>query len=87
METHVHFAERDEAESRPVVDRTARDLVTIAMARLYELTPDALKVVADLAEEALRLEPMYPRAHLMRAAAFLHPLCMGEIRTTRRAST
>jgi TolB-like protein/class 3 adenylate cyclase len=77
--THVHLAERQAAALRPSIDLKARDLVTLAMGRLYDLTSDAFADVADLAEQALRLEPMYPRAHLMRAAAFLHRLSMGEV--------
>jgi adenylate cyclase len=49
------------------------------MARLYDLTPEAFAEVANLADEAIVLAPTYARAHLMRAAAFLHRLCFGEI--------
>jgi Tfp pilus assembly protein PilF len=67
------------AELRPPIDLKARDLVTLALARLYDCTSHAFADVANFAEQALRLDPTYPRAHLMRAAAFLHRLSMGEV--------
>jgi len=79
VSTHVLLAEREVAELRPPIDLKARDLVTLALGRLYDCTSDALADVADFAEQALRLDPTYPRAHLMRAAAFLHRLSMGEV--------
>ena len=57
----------------------AEDLVSQAMRRLHDLTLKAFAEVADLAAQAIRLDPTNARAHTMRAAAFLHRLCFGEI--------
>src|SRR5262249_7702715 len=65
------------APGRGTMSESPDDLVRHAMAWLYVLTPEAFAKVAGLAEQAILLEPTHARAHMMRAAAFLHRLCFG----------
>ena len=60
-------------------DFRARDLVARAWSRLYDQTPDAEAEASDLTEEALRLDPSYPRAHRIRAAVLLSRLWNGGV--------
>jgi len=78
-ETQVIFAEREAAKSRPPGDLKARELVMRGTAREYDQTPEAFAEASDLADEAIRIDPTYPPAHMLRANAFLHRMAMGEI--------
>jgi TolB-like protein/DNA-binding SARP family transcriptional activator len=60
-------------------DFKARDLVTRAWSRLYDETPDAAAEASDLVEEALRLNPSYPRAHWLRATVLFSRLWNGVV--------
>jgi TolB-like protein/Tfp pilus assembly protein PilF len=60
-------------------DFKARDLVTRAWGRGFDQTPEAIEEASQLAEEAIRLDPTYPRAHLMRAAAAFCRLWFGDV--------
>ena len=60
-------------------DFKARDLVARAWSRLYDQTPESEAEASDLTEEALRLDPTYPRAHRIRAAVLLSRLWNGAV--------
>ncbi len=60
-------------------DLKALDLMTRAWGRLYDQTPDAIEEASKLAEEAIRLDPTHPRAHLIRARIALNQLWFGEV--------
>lgn len=57
----------------------SHDLMMRAWSRLYDQTPDAIDEVSQLAEDAIRLDPTYARAHLIRAHVVLNRLWFGEI--------
>ncbi len=78
-ETQVLLAELQAAKSRPSTDLRARDLVTRAWARSYDLTPEAIAEASDLVEEAIRIDPSNPTAHRTRALIFLCRFFVGEI--------
>jgi len=83
-ETQIMLAEGQaiaEVLSRGVrpSDLKARDLMTRAWSRMYDQTPDAIEEAAQLAEEAIRLDPNHPRVHLMRARIIMNQLWFGEI--------
>ncbi len=78
-ETQVIFAERQAAEARPAGVQNARDFVTRGVAMMYDQTTEAMTEASDLAEEAIRIDPTYPPAHMLRANAFLHRMAFGEI--------
>lgn len=71
-ETHIVIAEA-QAATRAASgllrsgDLKAQDLVTRAWSRIFDQTPDAIEEAAQLAEQAILLDPTYPRAHFMRA--------------------
>src|SRR5262249_56462624 len=77
-DTHVAFAERQAAESRPSIDFRARDLVARAWGIAYDQTPEAIEEASDLIEEAIRIDPSNPTAHRTRAAIFLNRFWIGE---------
>ena len=83
-ETQVLLAELQAAKSRPSTDLRARDLVTRAWARSYDLTPEAIAEASDLVEEAIRIDPSNPTVHRTRALIFLCRFFVGEIYTTLR---
>jgi len=60
-------------------DLQAHDLITRAWSRLYDQTSDAIQEASQLAEEAIRLDPTHPRAHLIRARITLNQLWFGEV--------
>ena len=60
-------------------DLKAHDLLTRAWSRLYDQTPDAIQEAAELAEEAIRHDPLHPRAHLIRARILFNQLWFGEV--------
>lgn len=83
-ETQIVIAEGQAVSSAtPGVLRTkdvaARDLVARAWSRVLDQTPEAIDEAAQLAEQAIRLDPAYPRAHFMRANALLCRLWFGEV--------
>jgi TolB-like protein/DNA-binding SARP family transcriptional activator len=86
-ETHVVFAERQAAESRPSIDFKARDLVARAWARVYDETPEARAEASDLVEKAIRIDPSHPVAHRVRAIIFLDSMEFGEIPRDARSVT
>lgn len=57
----------------------ARDLIARAWSRILDQTPDAIEEASQLAEQAILLDPTYPRAHFMRANSILCRLWFGEI--------
>jgi Tfp pilus assembly protein PilF len=46
---------------------------------MYDETIEAYNEGSELAEEAMRIEPNYPPAHLVRADAFLSRMAFGAI--------
>jgi TolB-like protein/Tfp pilus assembly protein PilF len=82
-ETQIMLAEGQaiaDAASRGLktTDFKARDLVTRAWGRAFDQTPDAIEEASQLAEEAIRLDPTYPRAHFMRAVVAFYRLWFGD---------
>jgi TolB-like protein len=80
-ETQVIFAERQAAEARPPGVQNATDLIKRGVARTYDQTIQAYREALELAEEAIRIDPTYPPAHMLRANAFLHRMSFGEMPT------
>ena len=80
-QTQVELAEHHAAEIRPLFNIKARDLVARARALLFDQTPDANSRAAELIEEAIRIDPDYPRAHLFRACACLSRIWVEYDRT------
>ena len=78
-ETQVVLAERRLAEARPSSDFRARDLVARAWARIYDQTPEAIAEASDLVEEAIRIDPTDPRAHVARARVFANRIWVEEM--------
>ncbi|HEY3148194.1 MAG TPA: BTAD domain-containing putative transcriptional regulator, partial [Dongiaceae bacterium] len=83
-ETQIMLAEGQaiaDAASRGLktTDFKARDLVTRAWGRGFDQTPEAIEEASQLAEEAIRLDPTYPRAHFMRATVAFCRLWFGDI--------
>jgi adenylate cyclase len=79
-ETHLYLAEGEAAKLKPTVDYRAWDLVAKAWARMWEEeTPEGFAEASKLAEEAIRIEPLNPVAHRVRAIVFLSRLWWGEI--------
>jgi TolB-like protein/regulator of sirC expression with transglutaminase-like and TPR domain len=83
-ETQIMLAEGQaiaDAASRGLKtsDFKARDLVTRAWGRAFDQTSDAIEEASQLAEEAIRLDPTYPRAHFMRAVVAFCRLWFGDI--------
>jgi len=79
IETQVFLAEGRAAEARPATDFKARDLVARAIGRIYDQTPEAIAEASDFVEEAIKIDPLTPRAHQMRGALFLNRMHLGEI--------
>jgi adenylate cyclase len=79
IEMPVFLAEHQAAESRPSIDFKTRDLVARAIGRIYDQTPEALAEASNFVEEAIRIDPLIPRAHQMRGAIFLNRMKLGEI--------
>jgi len=78
-QTQVALAEALAAESRPSTDFKAIDMVAKARARAYDQTPEAMAEASNLVEEAIRVDPTLPGAHIVRAAVFMHRMWFGEI--------
>jgi adenylate cyclase len=78
-ETQVLFAESEAAKSRPPRDLKAWDLVMRGYSREYDGTSEAFAEAYKLADEAIRIDPTYPPAHMLRADVFLHRMAFGEI--------
>jgi TolB-like protein/Tfp pilus assembly protein PilF len=79
VEFPVFLAEQHAAKSRPSADFKARDLVARAIGRIYDDTSEAIAEASDYVEEAIRIDPLTPRAHQMRGAIFLSRMHLGEI--------
>ena len=79
VELQVELAELQAAESRPSTDFKARDLVARAAGRIYDQTSEAIAEASDFVEEAIRIDPLTPRAHQMRGTIFLNRMYLGEI--------
>jgi TolB-like protein/cytochrome c-type biogenesis protein CcmH/NrfG len=75
-ETQILFAERRAAERRAPGDLKARDLAMQAWAKSYD---GSFAEASDLVERAIRIDPRYPRAHMVRANVFLHRMVLGDI--------
>ena len=78
-QTQVTLAEGLAAVSRPSTNFKARDLAAKAWSRFWDQTPEAIADASNLVEEALRIEPMLPRAHQIRAVVFIHRMWIDEI--------
>jgi adenylate cyclase len=78
-ETQIVFAEGEAAKSRPPNDLRAWDLVMRGFARGYDETPEAFDEAYKLADEAIRIDPTYQPAHMLRAIMFLHLMVLGAI--------
>jgi adenylate cyclase len=79
IEIPVFLAEHQAAEARPSIDFKARDLVARAISKIYDHTPEAVAEASDFVEEAISIDPSYPRAHLMRGSIFHYRMRLGEI--------
>ena len=79
IQTQIDLAEGAAAESRPLTNLKARDLVSRAWALLYDQTSEATADASDLVENAIRIDPMNPVAHRVRAAIFFDRIWLGEI--------
>ena len=78
-ETQIQLSERLAIESRASAEPKAADLVMRAWGRIYDFTPEALAEAAELAEQAIRLEPTNRRAHIIRARVHVNRLWFGVI--------
>ena len=78
-ETQIQLSERAAIESRAPGEPRASELTMRAWGRIYDFTPEALAEAAALAEQAIGLEPMNPRAHIIRARVHVNRLWFGEI--------
>jgi adenylate cyclase len=78
-ETRIVFAESEAANSRRPSDLRAWDLVMRGFARGYDKTREAFEEAYQLADEAIRIDPTYPPAHMLRTMVFLHRMAMGQI--------
>jgi len=75
----IVFAEREAGKQRPPADLTALDLVMRGIALEHKWTSEAIAEASSLAEEAIRIDPTYARAHLLRALVFQDRLIMGDV--------
>jgi tetratricopeptide (TPR) repeat protein len=78
-ETQIQLSERLAIESRASAEPRAADLVMQAWGRIYDFTPEALAEAAELADQAIRLDPKNPRAHIIRARVHVNRLWFGVI--------
>ncbi|HEY1384480.1 MAG TPA: adenylate/guanylate cyclase domain-containing protein [Dongiaceae bacterium] len=78
-ETQIQLSERLAIELRASGEPRATDLVMRAWGRIYDFTPEALAEAAELTEQAIRLEPTNPRAHIIRTRVHVNRLWFGVI--------
>lgn len=76
-ETHITLSERQAIEARAASVPKAGELVARAWGRIYDFTAEALAEAAELAEQAIRLQPANPRAHIIRARVHVNRLWFG----------
>jgi TolB-like protein/Flp pilus assembly protein TadD len=75
----IVMAEGAATESRPLTNLKARDLLARAHVRIIDQTSEATAEASDLVENAIRLDPMNPVAHRVRAWVFFTRIWLGEI--------
>jgi adenylate cyclase len=78
-ETQIFIAGDEAVKSRPSGDCKARDLVMRGLSRMYDETPEAYAEAFELAEEAIRIDPAYPRARILLGATFVNRMAFGDI--------
>ena len=81
-EIQIHMSERQRIESRPpraIMETGAGDLVMRAWGRIYDFSPEAFADASELAEQAIRLQPTNPRAHIVRARVHMNRMWFGVI--------
>jgi TolB-like protein/two-component SAPR family response regulator len=78
-ETQIQLSEGAAIEARRIGEPKAAELVMRAWGRIHDFTPEALAQAAELAERAILLEPMNPRAHIIRARVHMNQLWFGVI--------
>jgi hypothetical protein len=78
-QTQVTLTEGLAVMSRPSTDFKARDLTTKAWGRFWDQTPKGNADASNLVEESLRIDPMLPRTHQLRAVVFIHRMWFEEL--------
>jgi len=78
-EIQIQMSERLAIESRAPREPKASELVIRAWGQIYDYTPEAFADAAELAEQAIRLEPTNRRAHIIRARIHMNRMWFGVV--------